>query len=77
MDRVHVEGPGSMVLPWQQNNKHDVGIYYCNITCICIKQQTEPIPCFVNFCEVIDMSEGERSGRDRGHTVKAGVDCIP
>ena len=29
---VHVEGPGCLVLPWLQNHKHGIGIYYCNIT---------------------------------------------
>ena len=33
---VYVEGPGCLVSPWLQNHKHGIGIYYCNITCICI-----------------------------------------
>ena len=33
---VYVEGPACLVLPWLQNHKHGIGIYYCNITCICI-----------------------------------------
>ena len=34
---VHVEGPGSLVLPWLQSHIHDIGINYCNIiTCISI-----------------------------------------
>ena len=29
-------GRGCLVLPWLQNHKHGIGIYYCNITCKCI-----------------------------------------